>query len=173
MKRNDFNTLVKSLRISIKNVRAATALQSQLRDFLSSFFHRLKISKIWRRALVVLIPKLMMPVGNPKIYLAISLLCVSNKILERLIYACVEPTIDPLLLKEQVGFRHEKSTVDKIFLLTQNIDNSFGSKKKACAVFVNLTTANDTVWQHGLTCKLLRLLPNKQLVRMIMELVLN
>ena len=45
--------------------------------------------------------------------------------------------------------------------------------KKVSAVFVDLTEAYDTVWLRGLTCKLLRLVPDKHMVRMIMELVRN
>ena len=146
---------------------------SWLRDFLSSCLRRLKISKIWRRALVVAISKLMKPVGDPKSYRPISLLCVPYKILERLIYAGVEPLIDPVLPKEQAGFRRGKSIVNQVVLLTQNVKDSFEAKKKAGAIFINLTAAYDTVWHRGLTCKLLRLLPNKRMVRMIMELVRN
>ena len=113
------------------------------------------------------------PVGDPKSYRPISLLCVPYKILEKLIYARVEPLIDPLLPKEQAGFRRGKSTVDQVVLLTQNIEDSFEAKKKAGAVFIDLTAAYDTVWHRGLTCKLLRLLPDKHMVRMIMELVRN
>ena len=47
---------------------AGAALKSWLRDFLSSCFRRLKISKIWRRALVVAIPKPTKSVGDPKSY---------------------------------------------------------------------------------------------------------
>ena len=75
--------------------------------------------------------------------------------------------------KELIGFRRGKSTVDQVVLLTQNIEDSFEAKKKAGAVFVDLTAAYDTLWHRGLTCKLLRLLPDKQTVRMIMELVRN
>ena len=117
---------------------AGAALKSWLRDFLSSCLRRLKIPKIWRRALVVAIPKPTKPVGNPKSYRPISLLCVPYKILERLIYARVEPLIDPLLPKEQAGFRRGKSTVDQVVLQTQNIEDSFEAKKKAGAVFVDL-----------------------------------
>ena len=78
------------------------------------------------------------------------MLCVPYKILEELIYA-----------------------VNQVVLLTQNIEDSFEAKKKAGAVFINLTAAYGTVWHRGLTCKLLRLLPDKHMVRMIMELVLN
>ena len=48
--------------------------------------------------------------------------------------------------------------MDQTVLLTQNIEDSFETRKKAGAVFVNLTAAYDTVWYRGLTCKLLRLL---------------
>ena len=154
-------------------LHAGAALKSWLRDFLSSCLRQLKIPKIWRRALVVMIPKPAKPVGDPKNYRLISLLCVPYKILKRLIYAHIEPLIDPLLPKEQAGFRHGKSTVDQVVLLTQNIEDSFEAKKKAGAIFVNLTAAYDTVWHRGLTCKLLRLLSNKHMVRMIMELVQN
>ena len=122
---------------------------------------------------MVAIPKPGKPVGDPKSYRSISLLCVPYKILERLVYARVEPLIDPLLPKEQAGFRSGKSTVEQVVLLTQNIEDSFEAKKKASAVFFNLTAAYDTVWHRGLTCKLLRLLPGKHMVRMIMELVRN
>jgi len=40
-------------------------------------------------------------------------------------------------------------------------------------VFVDLTAAYDTVWHRGLTCKLLRLLLDRHMVRMIMEMVIN
>ena len=111
--------------------------------------------------------------GDPKSYRPIFLLCVPYKILERLIYARVEPLIDPLLLKEQAGFRRRKSTVDQVILLTHNIGDSFEAKKKTDALFVDLTAAYDTVWHRGLTCKLLRLLPNRHMIKMIMELVRN
>ena len=103
--------------------------------------------------------------GDPKSYRPISLLYVPYKILERLIYARVEPLVDPLLPKQQAGFRRGKSTVDQVVLPTQNIEDFFEAKKKADAVVVNLTAAYDTVWHRGLTCKLMRLLPDKHMVK--------
>ena len=154
-------------------LHAGAALKSWLRDFLSSCLRRLKIPQIWRRALVVAITKPTNPVGDPKSYRPISLLCVPYKILERHIYVRVEPLIDPLLPKRQAGFRRGKSTVDQVVGLTQNIEDSFEAKKKASAIFVDLIAAYDTVWHHDLTCKLLRLLLDKHMVRMIIELVRN
>ena len=63
--------------------------------------------------------------------------------------------------------------MDQTVLLTQNIEDLFEAKKKAGAVFVDLIAAYDTVWHRGFTCKLLRLLPDKHIVRMISELVQN
>ena len=40
-------------------------------------------------------------------------------------------------------------------------------------MFVDLTAAYDTVWHRGLTCKLMRLLPDRRMVRVIMEMVGN
>ena len=91
-------------------LHAGAALKSWLHDFLSSCLHRLKIPKIWKRALVVAIPKPTKSMGDPKSYRPISLLCVSYKILERLIYTHVESLIDPLLPKEQAGLQCRKST---------------------------------------------------------------
>jgi len=50
-----------------------------------------------------------------------------------------------LLSQEQAGFRHGRSTVDQVTLLKQDIEDSFSAKKKAGAVFVDLTVACDTV----------------------------
>jgi len=134
---------------------------------------QLKIPKIWRRALVVAIPKPEKPLGDPKSYCPISLLCVLFKILDRLIYAYVETITDPLFPQEQAGFRHGRSAIDQVTLLTQDINDSFSAKKKAGALLVDLTAAYNTVWHRGLTCNLLRLLPDRQMVHMITEMVSN
>jgi len=47
------------------------------------------------------------------------------------------------------------------------------ARHQAGAVFVYLTAAYDTVWHRGLTCKLLRFLPDRHTVRMIIEMVGN
>ena len=63
--------------------------------------------------------------------------------------------------------------MDQTVLHTQNTEDSFEDKKKAGTVFIDLIAAHDTVWHRGLTCKLLRLVPDKHMVRMIMELFRN
>ena len=56
--------------------------------------------KIW----IVVIPKPEKPLEDPKSYCPISVVCVPFRILERLIYARVQPIVDPLLPQEQAGF---------------------------------------------------------------------
>ena len=119
-------------------LHAGSALKSWFCDFLTSCMRQLKIPKIWRRALVVAIPKPEKPLRDPKSYRPISLLCVPFEILERLIYARVETITDPQLQQEQAGFRHGRSAVDQVTLLTQDIEDSFSAKKKPGAVFVDL-----------------------------------
>jgi len=63
--------------------------------------------------------------------------------------------------QEQTGIRHWSLTTDQFTLLTQDIEDNFSEKKM-----------DDTVWQHGLTCKLLRSLPDRHVVRMIIEMVM-
>ena len=96
--------------------------------------------------------------------------------MENLIYARIEPIVDPLLPQEQAGFRRGRSTTDQVTLLTEGIEYSFLAKKKAGAVFVDLPAAYDTVWHRSLTCKLFCILPNRHIghiVSFVMELVRN
>ena len=70
------------------------ALISWFCDFLNSCMRKLKIPNMWRRALVAAIPKPEKPLGDPKSFDPIFLLCAPFEILERLIYARVETIID-------------------------------------------------------------------------------
>ena len=80
------------------------ALNSWLCGFLSFCLHQLKISKIWKRALEVAITKPKKSEENLKSYRPISMLCVSYKILERLIHTRMEPIIDPSSLGSRLNF---------------------------------------------------------------------
>ena len=85
-------------------LHAGSALKSGFCGFLTSCMHQIKILKIWRRALMVVIPKLEKPLGDPKSYCPIFLHCVPFKILERLIYTFVEPIIDHCSHKDRWAF---------------------------------------------------------------------
>ena len=95
-----------------------SALKTLFCDFLTSCTRQIQILKIWRRALIVAIPKPEMPLGDLKSYRPIPLLHLPFKILERLIYTHVDSIVDPLLPCEQAGFQHGRSGVDQATLLT-------------------------------------------------------
>ena len=104
------------------------------------------------------------PVVDPKSYRPNSLLCVPYKILKRMIYNRVEPIVDPLFPKNRLDFDTESLPWIRLFCLRKTLRIFLRQKMKAGAVFVNLTAAYDTVWHRGLTCKLLRVLPDKHMV---------
>ena len=131
------------------------------------------ITKIWRRATVVAILKPNKPADDPKSCGFISLLCVPDKILEKIILAHINPVIEPQMPLEQAGFRQGRSTVQQILKLTCEIEKNFENGYKAGAVMVDLTAAYDTAWHQGLTLKLLRTIPDRHLVRFIMNILSN
>ena len=57
--------------------------------------------------------------------------------------------------------------------MSQNIEDCFEDKKKAGAVFIDLTEAYNTAWHQGLACKLLRLLPDRHMVKITKEFIYN
>jgi len=69
-------------------LHAGSALKSWLCDFLSSCMRQLKIPKIWRRAVVVAIPKPEKPLGTQRA--TVPYLCRVSPFLERLIHARIE-----------------------------------------------------------------------------------
>ncbi|KAJ4942908.1 hypothetical protein JOQ06_005420 [Pogonophryne albipinna] len=94
-------------------------------------------------------------------------------ILERMIHSRIEPVVDSQLPREQAGFRRGRSTADQVTLLCQDIEDSFQDSEKAGAVYLDLTAAYDTVWLRGLHLKLLRTIPDRHMVKFIMETLSN
>ena len=101
---------------------ARAGMKSWLCGFLSSCLRHLKIPNIWRRTLLVAIPKPKKPVEDPKNYRRISLLCVPLTS-SRGLYTLV---LSRLLTHFSLGSKlHPRgmSTVDHTVLLTQNIQD--------------------------------------------------
>ena len=151
-------------------IHNGAALKSLLRDFLSSCLRRLKMSKISRRALVVAIPKPMKPLGALKTYLCFMSPTRSSRSLST---PMSSQFLTYCFLKSRLGLTQE---VNRRSSCSANEEHrGFFRGKKADVVFVNLKKymSNDTVWYRGITCKLLRLLSNKHMIKMIMKLVRN
>ena len=111
----------------------------------STCLSRKKVPKIWKLSMIVAVLKRNKSANEPKSYRPISLLCIPFKLFEKLIYNRIHHIIKKILPHEQAGFRHGKGTVDQVALMTNDIKHSFDEKKKVGAVFVDLTSAYDTV----------------------------
>ena len=135
-------------------IQQSTKTNAWLCSFLTLCFRRSKLLKTWHRATVVALPKQNKPAQDPKSYRTISRLCVTFKILERLIHSRIDPVVDPQLPRQQAGFRRGRSTVDQVALLTQYIEDSFQPNEKTVVVFLDLRAAHDTVKQ-------LRIIPDR------------
>ena len=61
--------------------------------------------------------------------------------------------------------------LDLVALLNEDIEASFNKNVKAGIVFVDFWAAYDTVWLCGLTLKLLKTIPSKEMVRAIMDMI--
>lgn len=73
----------------------------------------------------------------------------------------------------QAGFRPNRSTLDQVATFTEDIEYVFERNLKAGAVFVDLSDAYDTVWHRGLNLKLLTFIPDRNIVKLIMEIISN
>ena len=99
------------------------------------------------------------------------MLCIPFKLFKRLIYNRIQNNIKKLLLLEQTGFRHGRGTVELVALMTNGIEHFFDKKKKVGTVFVDLSLAYYTIWHRGLTLNFLKTIPNKNIVKIIVEMI--
>ena len=144
-----------------------------LREFLSQCMCILRLPKVWRQADIIAVLKPNKSADDAKNYRPISLLCVSLKLLERLLLSRLEPVIDPQLSPEQAGFQHWRSTTDQVTLLTDDIEASFEHSQTVGVALVDLTAAYDSVRLRSLHLKLLRMIPVRHMVSFVMELLTN
>lgn len=106
-----------------------------------------------------------------KSYRPISLLCCLCKLYEHLIMTPILSTVDNQLSHDQAGFRPGHSCSGQVLNLTQYI-NGFEKQLKTEAVFVDLTTAYDTVNHRALLLKVAKLVKHLTVV-LVIESILN
>ena len=147
-----------------------TLMLNWLRESFSQCMCGLILPKVWKRADSIAVLKPNKSADDANNYRAISLLCVSLKLRERILLSRLDPVIDPQLTPEQAGFRHGRSTTDRVTLLTDDIEAGFEHNITVGVALIDLTAAYDTVWLRGLHLKLLRMLPDRHMVSFVTEL---
>ena len=126
-----------------------------LRLFLSDCLTTCTIPAVWKTAKVVATLKPNKEESDPKSYRPISLLCLTYKLMERIVLTRINPIVEQHLPPEQAGFREGKSTTDQVTRLVNDIEESFERKEKFGLLLRDLLAAYNTIWHKGLLYKLL------------------
>lgn len=129
--------------------------------------------KIWRKSKIIALPKPGKALDDPKNFRPISLLCCLYKLFERMILNRLVPNVDEQLIPEQAGFRPGKTCTAQILNLTQYIEEGYEQRKITGAVFVDLSSAYDTVNHRLLLAKLYSITHDYGLVTVIRSLLEN
>ena len=82
------------------------------------------IPDIWKTALIVRLPK-KGDLGLCNNWRGVVLLSITCKVFSRVIFNRISPAVDPLLRREQAGFKKGKSCNDQIFTLQQILEQNF------------------------------------------------
>ena len=89
-------------------------------------------------------------------YHPVSLLPISGKILERLIYNSLFAffIVNELISSNQSGFKPGDSCINQLLSITHEIYKSFNDGYEVRGVFLDISKAFDKVWHNGLIYKL-------------------
>ncbi|GFS52565.1 probable RNA-directed DNA polymerase from transposon BS [Trichonephila clavipes] len=107
------------------------------------------VPAIWKKAIVVPIPKKNKPLDDLNSYRPISLTSILSKVMERMITSRLDwylETNNPLT-SSQAGFRKCQSTNQQVVFLGQSIKDALDQRHSALALFVDFEAAFDKVWR--------------------------
>jgi hypothetical protein len=132
-----------------------------------------RIPKIWKTANVISLLKPDKPADNPISHRPISLLSILSKLMERIIPRRIPLLIEPEILLYRAGFRQNRGCCKQVLSLTSNLIKGFNDKPKLGAAFIDLSTADNTVWKNGLIWKAVKIVPSPVLLRYIETILGN
>ncbi|GFS79338.1 probable RNA-directed DNA polymerase from transposon BS [Trichonephila clavipes] len=107
------------------------------------------VPAIWKKAIVVPIPKKNKPLDDLNSYRPISLTSILSKVMERMITSRLDWYLETnnLLTSSQAGFRKCQSTNQQVVFLGQSIKDALDQRYSALALFVDFEAAFDKVWR--------------------------
>lgn len=108
--------------------------------------------KVWKKALLILIPKGPLDLKNPKVR-PICLLNEMGKVLERVIANRIDEWMqnneESGLAHNQFGFRKKKSTCNAILYVQDFVNNAINDKEIAIGVSLDISNAFNTIkWSY-------------------------
>lgn len=135
-------------------------MQSITLDFINLIWRTGRIPTLWKRAIIIAIPKPGKDPTNVTSYRPISLTNTICKVMETMVNNRLKHHLEQnqLLAETQSGFRNKRSTLDQLIRLEANIKLAFNAKRKRdrhlVAIFLDLEKAFDLVWTNGLISQL-------------------
>lgn len=127
----------------------------------------------WKETKVIAVLKPGKTPDDPKNYRPISLLCTPYKLLERVLLMRLQPVLEPHLPDEQAGFRKNRNCTDQVLALTTHIEAGFQYKLKSGGVFIDLSSAYDTVCRQGLIYKLSGKIKERKMLTLLTNILTN
>lgn len=78
--------------------------------------------------------------------------------MEKLILSRLHPPVisGNIIAEHRFGFRENHSTIEQVHRILRIIRDSFGAKEIWVGVFLNIKQAIETIWNHGLLCKIIK-----------------
>lgn len=103
----------------------------------------------------------------------ISLVPTMYNIFERLLLGPLQPIIEKSLSIEQAGFKQNRNCCDQVLAITTHVENGFQWKAKSGAVFLDLSSAYDTVWTRGIFLKMDKIIMCKATLLLLEKIISN
>jgi exonuclease III len=116
---------------------------NELLNFCNSVYQQDQITR-WVEGCILPFPK-KGDLGLPTNYRGITLTAIAAKIYNLLLLNRIRPKIDPILRKNQNGFRQNRSTVGQILTIRRIIEGVRAKNLTAVLLFVDFSKAFDTI----------------------------
>lgn len=115
----------------------------QLLEFCNGTFEGKK-PKAFSKSCIIPLPKAG-DLQQPNNYRGITLSAIASKVYNSLLLNRITLHLDPILRRNQNGFRKKRSTLPQILAIRRIIDELKVSKKKGTIIFVDFSKAFDSV----------------------------
>lgn len=144
-----------------------------LKHFFNDILRTKNVPSAFKKSKIIAILKPGKQSNVPESYRPISLLSVTYKLLERVIYKLISAKIFDSLPPEQAGFKPNRSTTEQVLTLTTFIEAGFQRNLKTGLALIDLSSAYDTVWRHGILYKFISVIPCKTLHTLLNNILAN
>lgn len=140
--------------LMLKNLNSHT--KSLLLSVMNEIWEGDLFPSIWRRAILIPIPKASHDLRLVKSYRPISMTSCICKLFERIVYKRLYWIFENenLITNFQCGFRQRRSCLDHQVRLESYLQSAFLNKEHAIGVFFDLEKAYDTTWRYLILRKL-------------------